>query len=462
VKASIFSNQNASIYHLRGYIETHSHLNLNWRYVSFPTRSEDMNRILACKDDNTFLCFSLTSIYDYYSFVESTHCIRRHGKRNFTLILGGPLLSFIDLDQFHILFPEVDYTVTGKGEKPLLHLIKNGTQVKDRMINGNEFGTIERYIPWVEHERQGHWVTSMAMNPDICPWNKCSFCHHTKNRYLIPLRPSELVAQMHHLYKKYNIRCFFIYDNCLTPNQIERLLDAIDKSGLNGKLIIEIFGVRISKELLRLRRIFEKTDVIRVVNWGLEFLSDTVLDLYNKGTDVGTIFTVVKEFKKWGVLTSGYFLYGLPMVSEKDLELHQKNYRRIQDYLDKTPTSWFLLTPGIEMFKKKARWQIQLLDRYSLADAFGSENSFNNLRTSFYNFKSANPDTGAVMSRWEDFLRYKRLLADSDSVRPIAIIHPELFFLARHRIYEHFLDNPWILREYPLLRILWATTRAHG
>jgi hypothetical protein len=140
-----------------------------------------------------------------------------------------------------------------------------------------------------------------------CPWKRCTFCPEKAEaaRY-VGLGVKEAMAQLGHLAQHYEPGLFHFTDNEISPLYLQGMVDTSPG--------IPWYGfARFSDALLDPGFCGAlAASGCRMLQLGLESADQGVLDALGKGTELGTIDTILENLAQAGIGTFLYVLFGTP------------------------------------------------------------------------------------------------------------------------------------------------------
>jgi anaerobic magnesium-protoporphyrin IX monomethyl ester cyclase len=243
--------------------------------------------------------------------------------------------SFMKMPSF---FPEFCHSmIMDNGERPLLKLI----------LQLNTGGTL-REVPNLVYFYEGHLMFNekephepipkvptpdfgdlplkdyLAPSPIIpvrlsegCYWGKCTFCSRYDNKKFQTVPAEIAVNQVEELQRKYNVSCFTVNDDCLTPTYLEAFSRGILKRGLqvNISLWCKPVGSFTRERLDLLSRAG-----VRLIRWGIETGHPRILKLMNKGTNLKDTLRVLRDASEAGIWNHATVILGFPTETEDEAQ----------------------------------------------------------------------------------------------------------------------------------------------
>jgi anaerobic magnesium-protoporphyrin IX monomethyl ester cyclase len=234
------------------------------------------------------------------------------------------------------LFQEFGHSlVLGNGEKPLIKLVQ-------QLSSGGSLSEVPNLVYFnngrlIFNERAFHDPISRLPTADFsdlplrrylaptpimpirlsegCYWGKCTFCSRYDNKSFQTIPPEKAAEQMEEIQKRYDVSCFTVNDDCLTPPYLEALSQAIIKKGL--ELQISLWCKPVSSFTRDRLRLLSKAGV-RLIRWGLETGNGRILKLMNKGTRLGDTLKVLKSSAEAGIWNHATIILGFPTETEEE------------------------------------------------------------------------------------------------------------------------------------------------
>jgi radical SAM superfamily enzyme YgiQ (UPF0313 family) len=197
----------------------------------------------------------------------------------------------------------VDYLIAGPGEGPLLEL--HGVTGGGTGRHAPDY----RGLPRSEYLSPGFILPYSASSG--CWWNKCSFCPEpAEGTPYVPVPADEAVGHLHQLVQQTGPALIHLLDNSISPALMSAIVD--DPPG------VPWYGfARIGQELLDpdFCKALERSGC-RMLKLGLESGDQDVLDRMEKGIDLATASTVLKNLRSAGIAAYVYLLFGSPAETE--------------------------------------------------------------------------------------------------------------------------------------------------
>lgn len=150
-----------------------------------------------------------------------------------------------------------------------------------------------------------------------CSWCQCDFCDHWHGSPGLITYDSEMVAdQMKQLTQKHGICLFHLTDDELEPRQGTRVLGLLQTMLPSARILTYARPSRkVTKEVLETWF----AGGVRIVEWGLESASSTLLRKMHKGTDVPHVRYLLEESAKIGIVSKLMMFHNHPLETDDDL-----------------------------------------------------------------------------------------------------------------------------------------------
>lgn len=282
------------------------------------------------------------------------------------MVLGGVHPTVLS-DKIDRVFDKV---VIGEGERAILDVLKdyrNG--VKKRFYQSPVIENLDDIPLPARHLLPiDSVVNDRLVTPDIpattivtsrgCPFN-CSFCSSPRmwGRRVRFRSADNVIAEIEKIKNDYGLTHFRFQD---------------DVMGANKKIFFEMFKkmeplnirwranlhVNISNtellEAMKQAGCFE-------IHYGVETISQKVLDMNNRGMKVDTIYEAVENTKRLGLRVRLFFIVGLPFeehgIADRTIEFVKKAKPNGIDL------STFVPFPGSDVFENPSKYGIEILSR---------------------------------------------------------------------------------------------------
>lgn len=323
---------------------------------------ETVSRLEAFGPD--FIGYTLTT----YLFFQSMDWIRAiKEKVKVPVLVGGVHLSIYARET--LAYPEVDYAVTGEGEKAIPDLLNAIIKKKDlSTVRGIAF----------KHPDGRVVVTPRAADVDVdevpfparnlldnslyysfiskyknfsvfitsrgCPY-KCIFCEQGSKAFR-PRSPKNVVDELEICVKEFGIRELDFFDSSFTIRK-QRVIDICEEI-VRRKLDI-VWAARtrvdcITDDVLKAMRAAGCTRIY----YGIESGNREILHTLKKSTSIDMYHDVIRRTRKHGIHTFGYFMLGNPY--EDEATIRQTIRLALELDLDYAQFSKVTPMPATEMY----------------------------------------------------------------------------------------------------------------
>lgn len=323
--------------------------------------------------------------------------------KKYQILLGGASIPQIIPESIFKYFPEIDYIINGKGEA-ITEKIINGEIRKKGVYNGDEFEFKTYPLHSFFVNKLKNVNLPIFMDGLKCPWGKCKFCLHSENDH-IHRSSKEVFELLKWHYIKDNKKDFYMCDNWLNLGKMYRVFDMLLAEGMND-VTFEFFGAHIKNNYKELGKYIPKfnSNFIRKVSWGVEYIDDEVLSLYEKGITVNNIFEHAKIINEIGLNLNVYILLGLPGIKQKNIDTMYNNISLYDKYVNKYQISTFTLDSNIDVFKNPEKFGIKIGSRTPLNFQY---NSINPLLSTIYSYEVFDYENQKFISQEENIKRFQ-------------------------------------------------------
>lgn len=178
--------------------------------------------------------------------------------------------------------------------------------------------------PAYEHMNTGRYFEPFMPRPFAmiqsargCPY-KCNYCVKSYGSRLTLRSAEQVIEELQMLKDLHGIRSFRFIDDTFT---------------INKKRVIDICKLMVEKKLNLQWTCLSRTDNINPeilsamkqagcqrIYFGLESGSRRMLDFYEKNVDVKEALLALKQTRKAGIETTGFFMLGMPQETEQDFK----------------------------------------------------------------------------------------------------------------------------------------------
>lgn len=148
-----------------------------------------------------------------------------------------------------------------------------------------------------------------------CYWGKCSFCDQDFGQNFNVKNVDKLTDEFIKLKEKYGVKYFEFIDESVGPSYLSELTEKIEEKNID---INYFFDARLENTFAKdlLQKAFKSG--LRMVLWGLESGSDSVMKLINKGIDIDKRLEILKNSSDSGVWNFAFIFFGFPTETVED------------------------------------------------------------------------------------------------------------------------------------------------
>jgi len=148
-----------------------------------------------------------------------------------------------------------------------------------------------------------------------CYWGKCSFCDQDFGQNFNVKNAEKLTNEFIELKEKYGIKYFEFIDESVSPAYLSELSDKIKEKNIN---IGYFFDARLEKTFTKeiLKKGYDSG--LKMVLWGLESGSKSVMELINKGIDIDKRLEILKNSSDSGLWNFAFIFFGFPTETVDD------------------------------------------------------------------------------------------------------------------------------------------------
>ncbi|MFQ5464362.1 MAG: B12-binding domain-containing radical SAM protein [Thermodesulfobacteriota bacterium] len=327
-----------------------------------------------CKDADVV---GINCLSDYYPAVaDLSRLLRSRGK---TVVIGGAHPSVLPHET--LKGTEADYVVVGEGEETMSELVaaiaRGGPTDAIPGVCSRETKEFERrdYIKdldslpfpdWEEMDPRtykkaphGGFVKKFPVAPVTstrgCPY-VCTFCASPEiwGRRIRYRSPANVVDEIEYLVREYRVKEIHFEDDNLTlkRSHVEGICELILERDIKVSWATPN-GIRVDTITPKLLKLMKRSGCYFIA-FGIESGNDEILRNINKETDLATITYAVREAKKAGMLTQGFFIFGLPGETERTIARTVEYAKSIP--LDKAQFLLLDVLPGSGIWKDLRQW----------------------------------------------------------------------------------------------------------
>jgi len=333
----------------------------------------NMNEEEIVKEASWADLVGVTMMSSYY--IEAKAIIKKLKSRGKKVVIGGPLVTA--LPRYMIKNTCADYAVIGEGEKPLLKIVKAMAE-KKQIKRLHKAGYIKNLsgLPIPDWEQMDprrypraphggvvkHFPVAPVITSRGCPF-ECKFCASPMlwQRRIRFRQPEEVVEEIEYLKWRFGVREIHFEDDNLTLGRehVEKICRLMIKKKLDLAWATPN-GIRADKVDLSLLRLMKRSGCYFVA-FGIESGNQQILDEVAKHSRLAVIEKAVRLAHRAGLLTQGFFIFGLPGETEATIEQTIKFAKKLP--LDKAQFLLLDVIPGSALwdelkFADKVNWAL--------------------------------------------------------------------------------------------------------
>ena len=314
-------------------------------------------RILAGTPD--IVGFSAMYIDQLPFLLAQAKYLRENFGRGLTIVVGGAAMSALSTVELLDMTPFVDAILTGEGEISFNALLSGtpfaaipGCYFRDEAgavrFSGRPLAPAQLDdlpFPAFDQLPIGEYFNPVPVLPIYgcrgCKWRRCRFCTHNSSFGGHRVRsPEVVVREMVERRERFNCRHFYMVDQYVPPEYLDKLSDAIIARGLDCRF--QIMARTVAEYTPRL---LHKAAAAGCswISWGMESGSQRLLDLMNKGTRVESSLEVIKNSAAEGISNLLMMIFGAPGSDRAAMEENFTFLERAWGHIDAMTASAFVL-----------------------------------------------------------------------------------------------------------------------
>lgn len=152
-----------------------------------------------------------------------------------------------------------------------------------------------------------------------CKWAKCKFCvHHQTYSGYYHRKANDVVNDIEFLSNKYNINYFHFTDDMLELDLGNEITAEINRRNLDVSILSYVrFEKGLTEEILK----DWYNGGIKIIEWGLESASPSLLKVMTKGISINKVQEILESSKKVGILNKLLMFHNYPDETPEDLKM---------------------------------------------------------------------------------------------------------------------------------------------
>jgi radical SAM superfamily enzyme YgiQ (UPF0313 family) len=387
------------------------------------------DRILGRYDPQEHYLFCFTA--KFYQWLPALVLIRkvRETLPNSTVVMGGfdhKSIARISLERFQ----DLDFTIWGEGEIPLLRLYqylagdksdvaeiprlayRDSNEVKRTYSNENSFAVIDKvqdlnfsaFLKYEDKIKENGLAFFPLSTIRGCRWNRCRFCVLNMGYQYREKKPEQITREIDRLLSEYKITSIGFCDNDLVGSSRERfdqlldqLIDLQQRREEEFQLFAEIMHDCFEERLVQKMALAGFIDV----QIGFEALSNDLLQKMNKKTRLVDNILFVRLALKYGISLGVNLITGIPGESIANINESLQNLYYLRFFLGSPLFSVDLVPLHLYFnsyyYRKASEEERQLYNESYLYDMVPKGIIPEEYRLHFFGFKKK----GAIDENWK-------------------------------------------------------------
>ncbi len=250
------------------------------------------------------------------------------------IVLGGAMMSALNIRELLEAVPEIDGVVEGEGEAACAALCAGKDLASVPGLVFRDQGTIRANprarslcldglpAPDFSQLPLDAYLNPVPVLPVLfsrgCAWRRCRFCTHNFSFGGYRKKAAQaFVLEMEQACRQFHVHHFYSADEFITAQDMDDIAAVILARGLCVNL--HILGRPVA-DCTRERMALWAAAGCRWIGWGVETGSQRLLDLINKGTNVTDIRKVLEDAAAVGIASTALMIFGLPTSTDQDLD----------------------------------------------------------------------------------------------------------------------------------------------
>ncbi|TMQ05117.1 MAG: radical SAM protein [Deltaproteobacteria bacterium] len=198
-----------------------------------------------------------------------------------------------------------------------------------------------------------------------CHWASCAFCEESTATTKYRARtPDNVVDEMEQRIRNDGVKYFLFCDQTITATSIERLADAILARGLDVRYGFS--GFYASRHVTR--DVLHKAHAsgCRWLYIGVESLTQRLIDLMAKGTEVAHVLDVIRWCREIGILPFASYFFGFPTQTADEVKQEARIARDSASFFTIPGDGGeFFLTTGSAIYRHPEKYSVDHIETHA-------------------------------------------------------------------------------------------------
>ncbi len=297
-------------------------------------------KVLEIKSQNVdFIGISIHSINSLVSGLTLSYMLKK--ETNAHICIGGQLITriadtILKLPELFDLF--ADSFMYGEGDKAIVQMaryinceisienVDNLIYRKDNKIIKNTNHSKDSILNELEPADFSDYDFSKFLAPEViipismnkgCYWKKCTFCDIAHGKTFSTKDINVLIDEILNYKKTYNTHFFYVIDEAVMPQYLEKFSDELIKRKVGAYFIVlarleDKFSYKLLKKM--------KKAGILYVEWGYETASERIFEKMNKGINPKKRIPILKDAAKAGIMNHIYSMWDFPSETFEEVK----------------------------------------------------------------------------------------------------------------------------------------------
>ncbi len=188
-----------------------------------------------------------------------------------------------------------------------------------------------------------------------CYWGKCSFCDQDFGQNFNVKDINHTISEMSEYKNKYSITDFEFIDESVSPTYMNELSEKLIKNNMEIKYFCDArLESTFTKDILK--KAYDSG--LRIIMWGLESGSESVMNLINKGIDLNKRFLILTDSKNAGIWNFAFVFFGFPTETKEDAQLTIKMLVENKDIIHSYGRSVFTMGRHAKLAQDPSKYGI--------------------------------------------------------------------------------------------------------